>query len=166
MRKHSRTGLVAALESYGDDTLSWLTYAARAALPGVDYVSISVVMSKGGLTTVGSTDPMAMKADALQYELREGPCFDASSGHPCAHTDEVESDRRWTVYGPLAARLGIRAQAALRLRLAGATLGSLNLYSTRSGSLDDDVMTQARTIATQAAAALAYSPVEQLTAAS
>ncbi len=165
MREHRHTGLLSTLESPGDDTLSWLTYAARTMLPGVDYVSISIARSEGDLTTVGSTDPLAVRADELQYELKEGPCFDASSGAPCAHTDEVESDSRWTLYGPAAGRLGIRAQAALRLRRAGATIGSLNLYSTRSGSLDDDVMARARTLATQAADALAYSPFEPLTVA-
>ncbi len=146
-------GLLTALSTYADETLSWVTYAARDTVAGVDYVTITVVGDDGALSTVGSTDPVALRADSLQYSLRQGPAMAALQGAQMAVSSDVRDDARWPGYGPRASALGIRAQAALGLRWADQPVGALNLYSTRSEPFTVDALALARQYAGHASAA-------------
>ena len=51
-----------------------LAVSAASNIPGADFVSITVHRRDDSMVTVASTNPLAKQADALQYELREGPC--------------------------------------------------------------------------------------------
>lgn len=142
------------LATQADDTLSWVTHAALDMLESVDYVSISTVGRAGIESTVGSTDPLAFKADLLQYELGQGPCLNAASGEAMAQSADLAHDPTWPDYGPQAAQLGMRSQLALRISSSGATIGSLNLYSTRAGGFDETTIVRAQRLAGQAGTAL------------
>jgi ANTAR domain len=139
-----------SLEMGGDDALTWVTRAAVDALPGVDFASISL-FSGDALITVGSTDPLALKADSLQYELGEGPCVDAARASAVVESADVHGDSRWPLYGARAGELWVRGQTALAVQASGSTLGALNLYSTRPGLLDRTAVARARGYAVQAA---------------
>jgi GAF domain-containing protein len=145
--------LMNALGADADDTLSWLTHAVVDALPALDYASISVLQG-GDLATVGATDPLALKADSLQYELGEGPCVAAARQSTVVPSADAASDARWPAYAARVAELGIRAQAGLPIRSGTKTLGALNLYTTRKGALGTDELTVAAGYATQAATAM------------
>lgn len=146
--------LLSLLDGSNKDTLSWITCAARDAIPGVDFASISVAHGDGHLETVGATDPLAAKADALQYQLAEGPCVDAALRTPTCQSDDLSVDGRWPRYAERAAELGIRAQATFPLRGGNQTLGSLNLYSTSPNRLDDVSLDLAQRFADRAATAM------------
>ncbi len=148
------------------DTLSWVTHTARNTLAGVDYVSICVAHSPGRTYSVGATDPLAERADAMQHELGEGPCIDADLGVDIAHSNDIKSDRRWRRYGARAAEMGIRSQTAIELRAAARAIGVLNLYSTQLGPLEDGVVDAARALASEASLMLRMSQaVDDLTTA-
>ena len=150
----SQSPLLSLLNPPGNDALSWITHAARDTIPGVDFASISVAHTGGYFETVGSTDPLALKADELQYELLEGPCLEAAFGTPVASSDDVSNDPRWLVYGGRAAELGVKAQAAFALHSGKRTLGGLNLYSTSAFSLRPTVKALGVRFAAQAASAM------------
>lgn len=150
----AQSGLLSLLGTPNNDTMSWITSAARETIAGVDFVSISVAHIGGYFETVGSTDPLALKADALQYELLEGPCFDAAVGTPLAHSNDVAADARWPRYAAQAGELGIRAQAGFALHSGNRTLGGLNLYSTTPGTLDPAALELASRFAAEAASAM------------
>lgn len=133
---------------------SWVTYAVRDTIPGVAFASITLTSRDGHLETVGSTDPLATKSDAAQYELLEGPCIDASFGTPLAHSGDVLNDPRWRRYAGRVGELGIRTHAGLAIYSGSRTLGGLNLYSTSRCSLDDASLHFARRFADQAGTAL------------
>lgn len=155
--------LLNAFGADSDDTLSWLTHAVVDALFTVDYASISLRQS-GGLATVGATDPLALKADSLQYELDEGPCVEAVRQSAAVPSPDAASDLRWPSYAARVAELGMRAQAGLPIRSGAKALGALNLYSTRPGALDPIELERASGYAAQAATAmLLRRQVESLT---
>lgn len=147
------SGLLTALNTYADETLSWVTYAVRDTVTGVDYVTITVLGDDGELSTIGATDPVALRADSLQYSLRQGPAIAALQGELLAVSSDIGDDARWPGYGPPACGLGIRAQAALVLRWADQSVGALNLYSTRSEPFTVDALALARQYAGHASAA-------------
>jgi hypothetical protein len=135
-----------------DEMLTVVTTAVCASIADIDYASVSVSYGSDDLDTLGATDPRALKADALQYELQEGPCLDALRGlgdTGVVMSRDVTGDERWPRYGSRAAELGIAAQRALRLPTDAISAG-LNLYSTSPGELDEQAMALATVFARQA----------------
>ncbi|WP_157979605.1 GAF and ANTAR domain-containing protein [Kribbella monticola] len=120
-----------------DHTLSRITVAAVEVLPEVDYASITVKHSDGRLETVAPTDDVLWGVDAAQYDLQEGPCYDAAVDTVHVVSPDLGADPRFPRYAATAVAVGIRAQAGLRLFDAPRSQGALNLYSTAVGSFTD-----------------------------
>ena len=137
-----------------DATLEGITAAAVELLPDVDYASISV-RHDDRIETVGPTHDLILPIDAAQYSLQEGPCYEAATDTPHVVAPQLADDPRFPRYGPVAAEVGIRSQAAFRLFERNTTLGALNLYSTRMGAFEDLEQTAALS-RSQAAVAIAY----------
>ncbi len=147
-----------------DDTLSRIARAACVAIDWVDFASISVGGGADLMDTLGATDPRALKADALQCELGEGPSVAARLGSSLVHSQDVGIDPRWPVYATRAPELEIRAQIGVRLHAEDRVLGVLNLYATHPSGLDDDTSEVTFMLAAQATTAICLaSRVETLT---
>lgn len=120
-----------------DHTLSRITAAAVEALPEVDYASITVLHEGARLETVAPTDDLLWGVDAAQYELHEGPCYEAAAETVHVSSPDLANDERFARYAVTAVTAGIRAQAAVRLFDASKSRGALNLYSLEVGSFSD-----------------------------
>ncbi|MBA2560836.1 MAG: GAF and ANTAR domain-containing protein [Propionibacteriales bacterium] len=119
------------------ETLTRITRCACETIPGVDFASISVRYRDGHLTTFAPTDEITTRADTLQYEMREGPCFSAASDRNIVNSVDIGTDPRWPTYGPAAAALGLKSQLALSFYENSQSRGALNLYSSKGGLLSD-----------------------------
>jgi hypothetical protein len=121
-----------------DHVLHGITAAAVELLPDVDYASITVQRTDGTLHTVAPTDELVCTVDAAQYELQEGPCYDAAVNDLHVTSQDLGRDERFPRYGPVAAEAGIHSQAGIRLYGDPDTSrGALNLYSRRTGAFED-----------------------------
>jgi hypothetical protein len=120
-----------------DHTLSRITEAAVEVLPEVEYASITVKHSDGRLETVAPTDEVLWGVDAAQYDLQEGPCYEAAVDTVHVISPDLIHDERFPRYAATAVAVGIQAQAGLRLFDAPRSQGALNLYSTTVGSFMD-----------------------------
>lgn len=138
-----------------DATLSQITAAAVEVLPKVQYASITVRHSDGRLETRAPTDRMLLGVDAAQYDLREGPCYEAASDSVHVSSTDLAADPRFPKYAQVAVAAGIRAQAGIRLFESPAAQGALNLYSEEVGALAD-LGVLGRLFAHQSAMALDY----------
>src|SRR3954469_10661883 len=121
-----------------DETLHALTAGAVDAIAAADYASISVRRRDGTLETLAATDSLVEKLDAHQYELREGPCYDAATDETFAVSFDMARDLRWPRYGPIAADAGVHAQLAVLLTDNGAGRSALNVYSGEPREFDSD----------------------------
>lgn len=138
-----------------DRTLSQITAAAVEVLPNVQYSSITVRHADGRLVTSAPTDDVLLRIDAAQYELREGPCYEAATETPHVICSNLAADERFPRYGPIAVEYGVRAQVGVRLFDTNNSQGALNLYSEHVGAFDD-VETLSSLFAHQAGVAIAY----------
>ena len=118
-------------------TVEEIASQAQAFVPGCDVASLTL-RRRGHWETLGSTDPLADDADALQYALSEGPCLDAARDDPVWVSNQLGSDPRWPRWGPEAATLGIRSVVSVRLRGPDHVYGSLNLYGREEESFDHE----------------------------
>jgi len=133
--------------------------SAASNIAGVDFASVSLRARDRTLQTIAATDPLADKLDAIQYELREGPCYAAVTGDRLVLVNNLETDGGFPRYGPRAADLGVGSQLAIQLIHDGEQAG-LNLYALRARAFDRSTVELAELFATQAAALLEY--VEQV----
>lgn len=140
-----------------DHTLDRITAAAVEVLPGVHYASITVKHEDGSLETAAPTDEMLLGVDAAQYELRQGPCYDAAVDQLYVSSPNLAADERFPQYAAMAVKAGIRAQAGVRLfdTPKPSAQGALNLYSRDVGSFSD-MSVVSQLFAHQAAIALDY----------
>ena len=145
-----------------DTTLTNITAAAVEVLPDVRASSITVKHSDGRLETVAPTHDFLLEVDAAQYELQEGPCYEAAVDTVHITSPNLGADERFPRYAPVALRAGVRAQAGVRLFDTPSSNGALNLYSGTVGSFADlGVLSQL--FAHQSAVALDYArQVDQL----
>ncbi len=151
---HQRYAGTVALES--------LTASAATNTPGVDFASITLYGEDHALRTVAPTQPLAKQLDALQYDLREGPCYAAVTEQRFVLINDTASSVEYPLYSSRAAALGVGAQAALQL-VHGKQRAGLNLYAHTPGAFDQSTVQIAELFATQAAALLGYADqVEQL----
>lgn len=150
--------VAASLSEPGDlgDTLQRIARTARDTVPGADFASITVRQRDGRLDTVVTTDPIVMQADCIQYELREGPCYDAVTDTETSYCPDLGADSRWPGYAPRAARLGLSSQLAIRLSARDGTYTGLNLYSSLADAFGDDPSGVVRLFASHASVALGF----------
>lgn len=145
-----------------DTTLSRITAAAVEVLPEVQCSSISILHRDGRLETAAPTHDFLLEVDAAQYELQEGPCYEAATDTVHVTAPNLAADQRFPRYAPVAVAAGIRAQAGIRLFDATGSKGALNLYSESVGAFRD-LGTLGQLFAHQAAVALDYARhVDQL----
>jgi GAF domain-containing protein len=146
-----------AVRGNPDDTLDAIVVAARAAVPGFDEVSATVVTGDGVVTTMAATSTLVRDLDSLQYKLGEGPCLSAAQDQQPVLVQHLEQDERWPRYVPRAAQAGIRSQMAVPLAADDEVLGSLNFFSTVRDTIHPEAFHRASLFATHAALALAHS---------
>jgi hypothetical protein len=138
-----------------DETLARITAAAVEVLPEVRYASITIKHADGRLDTVAPTHDFLCEVDAAQYELQEGPCYEAAVEAAHVTAPHLAEDDRWPRYAREAVSAGIQAQAGIRLFDAKASNGALNLYADHPGAFQDlDALTEL--FSHQAAMALDY----------
>ncbi|HET6968620.1 MAG TPA: GAF and ANTAR domain-containing protein [Ornithinibacter sp.] len=119
--------------------LDGLSRAALERVPGAEGCSVTV-LEEDRFETEAATHDWARRADALQYELRRGPCVEAVLTEGVYVSGEVSGDPRWGEWGPrVAADEGVRSVLAHRLVLHGErrALASLNVYARRPRAFDD-----------------------------
>jgi len=124
-------------------------------IEGCDLAGMSIVNPRGVDTPAGSGDALK-RLDSLQFELREGPCFDALHVQEVVVCRDLATDARWPTWGPRVAKeIGVRSIVSYRLFTAADTLGAMNLYSLRTDAFDTEDLYNGVALAAHVAVALA-----------
>jgi GAF domain-containing protein len=142
-----------------DATLTGVVQAALRVIPGAEAAGITVVRGSH-YRTLAPSGELPRQVDAIQYELRSGPCVDAIDSETNFHTGDLERDPRWPTFGKRAAvEVGVHSMLAMRLFLDDGhnedTIGALNVYSTQYDAFSETCEMVGCVFATHAAIALA-----------
>lgn len=120
-----------------DATLSRITEGVQQTIPEVAYASITTRGRNGELQTIAPTDVIADKADQLQYQAAEGPCYEVvTTAADLVATEDLAADTRWPHYAPSADILGVKSQLAVNVYSDSGLRAGLNLYSSQRGVFD------------------------------
>jgi GAF domain-containing protein len=137
--------------------LSLITEAATVAVPGVRGAGLTLVGSSGERQTAAASDEVVAAADALQYELGEGPCVTAwASGQTVLITDMAQ-ETRWRRWVPAASGLGISSSISSPLLSGDAAMGAIKIYFDEAGPFNPETVRLVNLFAEQAAVFVIHS---------
>jgi GAF domain-containing protein len=137
------------------DMLDEAVVVATEIIEGCDLAGMSIV-NPGGIDTPAGSGEALKQLDELQFELKQGPCFDALRTHEIVLGRDLATDERWPLWGPRVAReIGVGSIVSYRLFTAEDTLGAMNLYSRRIDAFDSEDIHNGGALAAHVAVALA-----------
>ncbi|MCU1420727.1 MAG: hypothetical protein JWN36_378 [Microbacteriaceae bacterium] len=111
--------------------------------------SISTLGPLLGSETISASDALAARLDEVQFDLGEGPCWDAMrTASPVFAHDIRESRSRWPGFASTIAEEGVSSVFALPLRVGPLQIGAVDMYSAERGTLDTDQTLRATVLAT------------------
>ncbi len=130
------------------------------ALP-VTGASISLFGAEGDQSTICATDSMAARAEALQFELGEGPHWEAlHTGAPVLCPDLAASGQQeWPVFRLAARDLGVAAMFSFPMTMGAVVVGVVDLYRATVGAMAPSSVAMAGAMASRAAGAAALEAV-------
>jgi hypothetical protein len=100
------------------------------AIP-VEGAAISTIAEFLGNETVSASGPLAARLDELQFDLSEGPCWDAMrQGRPILEPDvRAHPNREWPAFSRALAEHEVGAIFAFPLAFGPIQIGAMDLYS-------------------------------------
>jgi GAF domain-containing protein len=113
-----------------EQVLGDITALAARGIPGAESTSITLIRGERAFTAAHHGE-MALAADELQYERGYGPCLDAGRGNVVLRIDDMRTEPRWPDYVSRVLDTGVRSSLSVPLPYQGASIGALNIYSTR-----------------------------------
>ena len=111
--------------------------------------SVSTLGTLLGSETLSASDRVAARLDELQFDLGEGPCWDAvRSGRPVLEPHfSVGSPTRWPALSAAVRDDRLRSVFAFPLAVGPLRIGAVDLYSVEPVDLDQTQAEQADTMA-------------------
>lgn len=119
-----------------DRAVQHLARAVKEAVPGTVGAGVSLLDSRGRRTSAGFTDRVVERADALQYELGQGPCLTAWAAEETMLVDDVQADPRWPEWSAAVADLPVRSVVSTPLIAEKECIGALKIYAAFPGGYD------------------------------
>jgi len=143
------------------ETLQLIVDLALVAIPGCEHAGISVANGRK-IDAPAASDAVALRLDAVQLEVDQGPCLDAISQEQIVRSDDLATDTRWPLFAARAsAETGVTSVLGLRLFARGRTMGALNLLSSQPAAFGDDALSIGALFAALAAVALNAAQTEE-----
>ncbi|MEX5261244.1 GAF and ANTAR domain-containing protein [Kocuria sp. CPCC 205263] len=107
-----------------------LAQVAQDLIPSVAGAGVSLIDAHGTRTSTGATDHLVETADALQYDLGNGPCLSAWATATLQRINDTTDDDRWPQWSTAAAGSGIRSMLSVPLVFQDRCLGTMKVYAT------------------------------------
>ena len=130
-----QTLLVAAAE-----VESFLGEVARRAADAVRRVQSCGITVQGAASSPvlgATTDELAYRMDAAQYEVDDGPCLACLRRGVPVSVPDIPSDQRWPAFTRRGAQEGAGSSLSVPLVVQEKTVGALNLYSRTTHGLSE-----------------------------
>jgi transcriptional regulator with GAF, ATPase, and Fis domain len=142
-------------------TLERIVHTCVEAVESCDMAGVSI-LENGEIRTVAASDETLRVIDGLQFDLGEGPCYDALRNHDPVTANDLAHDQRWSTWGPaMVSRVGMRSVLSYRLATRRDAFGALNLYAADVGAFDHDDMFEGQVLAAHTSVVLAATLKEE-----
>ncbi|MCZ4510148.1 GAF and ANTAR domain-containing protein [Streptomyces sp. ActVer] len=144
------------------DTLDRIVEHATVLINGCDHAGILTVR-RGEVHALAATSDLVRRADRIQQDLQEGPCFDAVTDRQQVYTiqDLRQPHDRWPRFAPELNKLGMGSAMGFLLFTEDDDLGALNVYSREPGTFDEAAQRAGWILASHAAVAFSAARTHQ-----
>ena len=136
-------------------SLELITSLAHETIPTSFGSAVTLIDERGRRTTAATTHHPLEAADALQYELSEGPCLTAWAHRSVVRVDDTRSESRWPRWCGAVQELGVVSALSAPLVAGDLALGAMKVYSGQASAFGADAERRLSMIAPQAAVLLA-----------
>lgn len=137
-------------------TLQEVVHWAVETVPGAHDCGVTLLDRRDRtLHTAACTTARVKALDSLQYQLREGPCWDAVWVLDTIVVTDMIAETRWPQWAPAAVQTGVGSVLSVRVATHDRLIGGLNLYARTPEAFDNDDAALAAVFARHAARALA-----------
>jgi transcriptional regulator with GAF, ATPase, and Fis domain len=137
-----------------ETTLEAVVAVTLSNVPGAEHAGITTLDKSQRPLTPAASHELVEAVDAVQYQLREGPCLSALQGHATMLSDDLADDERWPRFGPRAVELGVQSMVSFQLFVHAGTVGALNLYARDRRAFNEDSVAIGQLLAAHAAIAM------------
>lgn len=119
-----------AMDELGDGRtpIDLLSGSFVRALP-VTGAAVSTLGRPLGTETVSASDPRAAILDELQFDLGEGPCWDAFHTSRPVSEPALDTSQRWPAFSAAASSQKVSSIFAFPVRVGTLRVGAVDLYS-------------------------------------
>lgn len=147
MDDEALTGALLALEREVDNPAAFC-WPFLAMFPASG-AAVSTVGDFLGSETVSASDALAARIDELQFDLGEGPCWDAmNTGRPVLQPDvRAQSRENWPAFSTAISEQRVTSLFAFPLLVGPLRIGAVDLYANDSLTLDANQSRQAGVMA-------------------
>jgi hypothetical protein len=136
------------------DLLSQLTTDC-ARLLDVTSAGLLLADARGVLHVMAASSQRARELEVFQVQREEGPCLDSFVHGESVSAPDLEQELdRWPVFVPAARGAGYASVHALPMRLREAKLGTLGLFGSNVGALNEEDLRLGQALADVASVAL------------
>lgn len=132
------------------DLVEVLSSLSERCVDLFDAEAAGVMLAGGGgvLQLLASSSERMRLLEVFELQRDEGPCPDCfRTGEPVGVGDLEEAAERWPTFAAEAMDVGFRAVHALPMRVRNSTIGALNLFRTKVGSLSGPDLRAAQALA-------------------
>lgn len=147
-----------SIETSAAHTMSKAVEIAKDFVVGCELAGITAVHDRHRVETVAATDTLVREADAVQYELGQGPCLSSIADHEVTLCNDLSKKSEWPQWAErVRTELGLHAALGVRLFVTDDSLGCLNMYATRPDAFDDESIARAQALGAHIAVAMTAS---------
>ncbi|MFI9007998.1 GAF and ANTAR domain-containing protein [Actinosynnema sp. NPDC053489] len=127
------SGMLLSAEAMGT-ALRLITAAAKEVFPGAIGAGFTLADLDGRRVTAAATDDVVARADALQYELGQGPCLTAWERRTAVRVDDLGREHRWPEWVAAVRGTGLRSALSTPVLAGGQALGAMKVYASEPGA--------------------------------
>jgi GAF domain-containing protein len=120
------------------DVVELLTLLMDRCIDILDVEAAGILLASpdGDLRVMASSSDAIRVLELFELQNHEGPCFDCyHTGQPVLSADLTSEGQQWPRFALEALAAGFHAVHSLPMRLRGAVIGALNLFSARAGAM-------------------------------
>ena len=136
----------------GYDTVDLLQSLVDSCGELLESTASGILLDAGDrrLEVIASSEEGAEIVELLQISTDSGPCIECFRTGATVSMPDIATDDEWPEFREVALAQGYRSLHAVPLRLRETTIGSMNLFRSAPGALDDDSAAMARALADMA----------------
>lgn len=122
-----------------DEVYEAVCRTAVAVVPGCDHACVTTIRAGGRANCEGPTDEVARRFDAIEREVREGPCVDAIRTERFELDPDITQHAAWPRLAErVLAELPVRGMLGYRILTGERKVAALNLLSDTPGALTEE----------------------------